>query len=66
MENKKEKPVVVLSESNGNSIAIVAKCTRALRRAGYTKEQLIEFTDEALSGDYDNVIQTAMKWCDVE
>lgn len=61
-----EKPTVGLSNSNGNAFSIIGKCQRALKRAGYTNKQVEEFTKEASSGDYDHVIQTAMKWCDVE
>lgn len=66
MENEKEKPVVELLGSDGNAMLIIGKCRRALQRAGYTKEQVEEFSKEATSGDYDHVIQTAMKWLDVE
>ena len=66
MENEKEKPVVELDGSDGNGMMIISKCRRALSRAGYTAEQIKEFTDEATSGNYDHVIQTAMKWCEVE
>jgi len=66
MENEKEKPVVELLGSDGNAFLIIAKCRRALQGAGYTAEQVEEFSVEAKLGDYDHVIQTAMKWCDVE
>jgi len=66
MENEKEKPVVNLSNSDGNAFMIIGKCRRALKEVGYTNEQIEEFSNEAKSGDYDHVIQTAMKWCEVE
>lgn len=61
-----EKPTVDLVGGDGNAMVIIGKCRRALSRAGYTTKQIKEFTDEATSGDYDHVLQTAMKWCDVE
>lgn len=61
-----EKPTVKLSGSDGNAMAIISKCRRALKQAGYTDDLIKEFADEATSGDYDHVLQTAMKWCDVE
>lgn len=65
-ENEKEKPTVNLSESNGNAFSIIVKIRRVLTKAGYSSERIEEFSAEATSGDYDHVIQTAMKWCDVE
>lgn len=65
-ENEKEKPTVNLSESNGNAFSIIVKIRRVLVKAGYSRERIEEFSKEATSGDYDHVIQTAMKWCDVE
>jgi len=66
MENEKEKPVVELLGSDGNAMMVIAKCRRALKASGYTKEQIEEFSKEAMSGDYDHVLQTAMEWCEVE
>jgi len=58
------KPTVVLDD--GNALAVIGRCAKALHRAGYSKEEVDKFREEALSGDYDNVLQTAMKWCNVE
>ena len=38
---------------------------KALKRAGYESEKVDAFRTEALSGDYDHVLQTAMEWADV-
>lgn len=59
------KPEVELSDNDGNAFSIIGTCTRTARRAGWTKEQIKQFTDEATSGDYDTVLQTAMKYFDV-
>jgi len=53
MENEREKPIVELLGSDGNSMMIIGKCRLALKK-------------EATSSDYDHLIQTAMKWCEVE
>ena len=34
----------------------------ALRRAGVPKEELTEFFEEAISGHYDHLLQTCMRW----
>jgi len=60
------KPTVTLSSGvDGNAMSIIATVSRVLKTNGYTKQELDQFKTEALSGDYDNVIQTAMKWVDV-
>lgn len=58
--------VVILSEGqDGNAFAILANASRALKRAGASHDDIQAFRKEAMSGDYDNVIQTVMRWCDV-
>jgi hypothetical protein len=47
---------------DGNAMALIAATRRALRRGGATPEQVAEFTAEATSGNYDNVLQTIMRW----
>lgn len=64
--HKPERPTVRLVGEDGNAYSIIGRVKEALRRAGYSKEQLLEFQREATSGDYDNVLATAMKWVDVE
>ena len=57
--------IVKLSEQDGNAFIIIGVVNRALKRGG--RNDLGEaFTDEAMSGDYDNLLQTAMKYVEVE
>lgn len=56
---------VALSGQDGSTPAIIARVSRALRRAGATGTQLEVFRAEALSGDYDHMIQTCMRWAEV-
>lgn len=56
---------VQLSGENGNAFAIIGRVTKALRRAGLGKEVIDAFQDEATSGNYDNVIQTSMRYVTV-
>lgn len=55
---------VKLSGEDGNAFAIIARCCNAARRAGLSRSDLDAFRLEATSGDYDNVIATAMRWFD--
>lgn len=51
---------VPLAGEDGNAFMIVGRVRRALRDGGVTEPALSEFTTEAMSGDYDHVIQTVM------
>ena len=55
---------VQLTGTDGDAMALVATVGRALRRAGLAGE-VDEFRTEALSGDYDNVLATCMRWVSV-
>ena len=57
---------VQLSGEDGNAFFIVGRVRNALRRAGVEKKELDAFSEEAMSGDYDHVLQTAMKWVDTQ
>lgn len=50
---------------DSNAFSIISAVREAMRRAGVDKTQIEEFTEEATSGDYDNVLQTAIKWVTV-
>lgn len=56
---------VRLTGTDGNAFAIIGKVTQALKRAGASLEDVDAFRKEAMSGDYDNVLVTAMRWVDV-
>jgi hypothetical protein len=53
---------VQLTGEDGNAFSIIGRVRKALQRAGVPDAEIKEFSDEAMSGDYDNVLQTAMKW----
>ena len=61
-----EKTKVKLTGTDGNVFSIVGKVSKALKRDGKTEEAK-EFTSKAFSsGSYDEVLQLAMEYCDVE
>jgi len=53
---------VELTGRDSNAYAILGGVTRALRLAGVSKEEQEAFCAEATSGDYDHLLQTAMRW----
>jgi len=56
---------VQLSEQDGNAFAVLGAVRKALKRAGVPEEERDAFKTEATSGDYDHLLQTAMRWVDV-
>jgi len=55
---------VQLTGQDGNGFMIAARVRKALERAGH-REAAAEFFEEALSGNYDHLLQTAMEYVDV-
>lgn len=53
---------VQLTGEDGNAFFIMGRVRKALRDAGATDEEIQRYTDESQSGDYDNVLRTAMRW----
>jgi hypothetical protein len=56
---------VRLTGTDGNAFAIIGKVRLALRRAGVPAEEVEAFSEEAMRGDYDHVLQTCMNWVEV-
>ena len=57
---------VKLTGEDGNAMNIMGKVAGAIRKAGASQADIASFYEEAMSGDYDNVLQTAMRWVNVE
>ena len=65
MDPKYPDVEVQLSGEDGNAFFIIGRVAKALRRAGAPKEDIDAFHKEAMSGDYGNVLRTAMKYVNV-
>jgi hypothetical protein len=63
---KYPKIKVQLVGQDGNAFAIMGAVSKALRSGGVSSEEINEFTTESMSGDYNHLLQIAMKWVDVE
>lgn len=57
--------IAQLSGEEGNAFAIIGRVRTALRRAGAPADELEAFQTEAMSGDYNNLLRTAMRWVEV-
>jgi len=66
MENETtEKPCVQLTGEDGNVFSIIGRVSKALKRAKQP-DKATEFKNKAFNaGSYDEVLQLAMKYCDV-
>ena len=60
-----QKPKLQLSGSDADAMAIIIAAQRAARTTNWTPEQIGAFRDIVKSGDYDNVLQTCMRYFDV-
>jgi hypothetical protein len=65
METKYPEVEVELTGQDGNAFAIMGRVAGALKKAGVPKEEVAEYMKESMSGDYDNLLQTAMRWVSV-
>ena len=59
------KPRVKLLGKDGNAFAVISFCEEAARKAKWSKEQIDAFMKEAMSGDYNHLLATAMNYFDV-
>jgi hypothetical protein len=55
-----------LSGTDGNAYALLGRAKEAARKAKMPTEEWNKIRDEAMSGDYDHLLQTLMKNFDVE
>jgi hypothetical protein len=65
MQIKYPKVKVRLSGTDGNAFAVMGAVSSALRRAKVGDEEISSFRREAMSGNYDELLQTCMRWVDV-
>ena len=57
---------VPLVGKDGTAMAIMAKVSRALKNAGATPDEVNQYMNESMSGDYDNLLRVAMTWVEIE
>jgi len=59
------RPEVQLTGEHGNAFVLIGVVSRALRRAGNSPAVVDAFREEAMSGDYDHVLQACMAYAEV-
>jgi hypothetical protein len=56
------KPTVKLVGEDGNAYAIMGRVSEALRRVGAPRHIITQYTKEATSGDYDNLLRVTTRY----
>jgi hypothetical protein len=56
---------VQLSGRDGNAFAIMSEVKVALQLAGATRDEIAQYQQESMSGDYDNLLRVASQWVEV-
>ena len=56
---------VKLIGTDGNACSILGICQSAAKKAGLTPSQIGEWRQEAMSGDYNNLLRACMTYFDV-
>lgn len=56
---------VSLIGRDGNAFAIMGAVEKALRKGGISQDEISTYLKESMSGDYDNLLRTAMSWVSV-
>lgn len=54
-----------LTGQNGNAFNIIGLGQCALKKAKVDEAEIVQFRKECMAGDYDNLLQTCMKWMEV-
>jgi hypothetical protein len=60
-----KKPKVKFVGANGNAFNLLGLCYAAAKKAGWSAEEWTEVKKQMMSGDYDHLLQTAMKHFEV-
>ena len=67
IENEPRYDIVVkLTSRDGNAFAVLGEVRKQLKKAGAGPAMIQEFLKEATAGNYDELIQTCMRWVHVE
>jgi hypothetical protein len=66
MQTKYPHITAILTDINGNAFAILGACRKAAERARLPQEEIDIFYAEATSGDYNHLIQTCMRWFNID
>lgn len=49
---------------NGNAFSVMNYTSKAMKKAGYTQEEIKQYTQSAMSSDYNHLLVVSMDWID--
>jgi len=58
--------ITISADMDGNAFAIMGTVCTAMAREGYPAEMIEEYKKEAMSGDYDHLLQTTFDYVEIE
>ena len=61
MEPKFPHVEIKLTGQDGNAFAIIGNVQTAMQKAGIDQKHILTFQEEAMGGNYDHLLQTAMR-----
>lgn len=61
-----KKPTVKLVGEDGNAFGIMGRVIKALKKANFPEEHIEQYKKEAMSGNYDHLLQVTMNYVDIE
>lgn len=61
MDPKYPDVEVQLSGEDGNAYSIISRVSKAMRQARISADEIDDFVEEAMSGDYSHVLRTVMR-----
>ncbi|WP_296761901.1 hypothetical protein [Sediminimonas sp.] len=65
MTPKHPEITVTLTGNDGNAFTVLGRCRQTAKAAGLSDDEIAAFMAEATAGDYDHLLQTAMRWFDI-
>lgn len=60
-----DKPKLELTGQDGNAFFIMGRAIRVARDAGWTEQEIKEFRDKAMDGDYYHLLRICEEYFDV-
>lgn len=66
MPPKHQDITVQLTGNDGNAFAVIGAVTKAMRKAKLSKDEITAYTNAAMSGDYNHLLQVTMDTVNVE
>ncbi len=66
MEYPTDRPPVKMVGEDGNAFAIMGRCKKAARKAGWSAETIEGMLEDMQSSDYNHILGIAMEHFDVD